>query len=806
MNVSHRIILLLACCCIASGGGATRGDDESSTERNVASTIWIDDFDVEPWNNIASDSDAIQQTSLLQPAPLILPTPQIQPATPLPPAATELRYSLFGLGGLEQSILRQSRLGIRPVASDLILGSEASARVTTDVGSLLRKSPKSMGVNVQRRTPIVNDPRMRGSRVGALGASGSYWIPARIDLDSMVSKIDSRIVNETVVIPGPYSALYGPGFQFFDIELSRSPRYSASAEVHGLSGIDYNTNGDQWNAIQKIWGGTETWGLSVSYVDRTGSDYLSGDRTRFASGYNSREFDIAFGIDRSPDESLEFNYLRLDQTDVEFPGYAFDIDFLVTDGFDINYQIENGTWFDQIVVDTWYNRTRFEGNAQNPSKRIQFPFLDLIRYVGTTDVDSMSTGCSARANWGDATDSLLTSGIDFRFVKQELNEIASGVGLGLPIPFFELNSPIPRSFIANPGMFVEQSQKAGKLELTVGGRVDFAIADIVDSPSKLAQVGLGIPQASYAELVGTDETQADFALWSLYGSAAFEVNCNLVVTGNIGYAERPPNLTELYAAQPFMFLLQNGLNTVTGDPTLEHERLFQIDIGASYRIDACHAGVRGFYAQAREYVTFEALSTRPAAAVEQINLKYVNTDQAILAGGEAYAEYDAYHWLTPFATIKYVSGRDMTRNGEFATTEGAAGSPSMQVAGLPRGFFSGISGSAEEPLPGIPPLESRIGLTIHDGSESRGWEVEISARIVDAQTRVATSLLELPTPGFTVFDLRGFWRPSGGCRMFAGIENITDRNYREHFDLQSQTGTFVFQPGVNFYFGTEISY
>ena len=130
----------------------------------------------------ASDEDYLfEQSSLVQPAPFVLPTPQFQPETPLSPAAAELSYSLFGLGGLERSLLRQTRLGGRPITADFILGREAGARVTTDTGSLLRKSPSALGVVVQRRTPIVNDPRVRGSRVGALGASGSYWVPARID-------------------------------------------------------------------------------------------------------------------------------------------------------------------------------------------------------------------------------------------------------------------------------------------------------------------------------------------------------------------------------------------------------------------------------------------------------------------------------------------------------------------------------------------------------------------------------------------------------------------------------------------------
>jgi outer membrane receptor protein involved in Fe transport len=44
--------------------------------------------------------------------------------------------------------------------------------------------------------------------------------------------------------------------------------------------------------------------------------------------------------------------------------------------------------------------------------------------------------------------------------------------------------------------------------------------------------------------------------------------------------------------------------------------------------------------------------------------------------------------------------------------------------------------------------------------------------------------------------------------MVAGIENLTDKLYREYLDFRSpNSGALtVFQPGVNFYFGTELSY
>ena len=64
------------------------------------------------------------------------------------------------------------------VTADVFRRREAVTRSTTDAGSLIGQSPSALGLGVQRRNPIVNDPRIRGSRIGSLPASGSYWVPA----------------------------------------------------------------------------------------------------------------------------------------------------------------------------------------------------------------------------------------------------------------------------------------------------------------------------------------------------------------------------------------------------------------------------------------------------------------------------------------------------------------------------------------------------------------------------------------------------------------------------------------------------
>ena len=103
--------------------------------------------------------------------------------------------------------------------------------------------------------------------------------------------------------------------------------------------------------------------------------------------------------------------------------------------------------------------------------------------------------------------------------------------------------------------------------------------------------------------------------------------------------------------------------------------------------------------------------------------------------------------------------------------------------------------------------KARLGFRLHDPQAEPRWGLELSARVVDNQDRVATSLLETPTPGFTVWDIRAFWQKSDSMLLVAGVENFTDRNYREHLDFRTRDGSIaIFQPGVNFYFGTELTY
>jgi outer membrane receptor protein involved in Fe transport len=270
---------------------------------------------------------------------------------------------------------------------------------------------------------------------------------------------------------------------------------------------------------------------------------------------------------------------------------------------------------------------------------------------------------------------------------------------------------------------------------------------------------------------------------------------------------RPPTLTELYSAGPFLGSLQPGLTYVEGDPELDPERMIQLDVGVRGDLGDLRVSLTGFHAWIFDYITYDDVGVlyqsphfpfEPGQDLQQA--AFVNTDLATLTGFELLADQDLSSWLTGFAWMSYVQGEDHSRS-QPSRIGAMLREQADYPADTPRSFVDGVD---HEPLPGISPFEARVGLRVHQPQPSPGWGAEFEVRMVDRQDRVATTLYEQVTPGFTILNARAFWRPWEDFGIFGGVENITDRFYREHLDFRSGRGTF--RPGVNFYLLTEIVY
>lgn len=685
---------------------------------------------------------------------------------------------------------QQQQLSATP-STGVVSGAEATTRATSDAGDLLSKSFGSVGVEVQRRNPITTDPHIRGYYHGQIVSTGdgAYWTPARVDLDTIVSRLDSASIANILVLKGPYSVRHGPGFAFLDVETLSAPRYN-SFEVHGSSSLTYKTNNQAFNGRQAIWGGAQDYGFRLDYDIMAANDYTTGggDLTMPAS-YNSQDFNFTFGVTLTPDSRVEFRALHVSQRNNEFPGIVTDLTKSITDGYTMRYISENQEWYDRLSVDAWYNDARFAGDSLNSGKARQIPqlnnFVDVVdangniipnfqaKYSIETNGQTSVWGFREALSWGQTGSVQFTTGLDFNTISSAINEYDTFVNV-------TQNFPLPRSSSIDPGIFADGLLPVGeRMKFKVGARLDWNQSEVRSPATFPALLAPGFTQNQFLTspaILGPDAfTPQNFLLWSAYATAEYKLSNEVIASLGYGHAQRAPTLTELFAAGTFLGVLQPGLTFVNGDPTLKQETLNQVDFGMKSNYEYVRAGGNLYFAHIQDYITYQNVSTLGIFT----GYRYINTPSAVLGGGEAFGEADLLDWLTAFGTLYYTRGQDLSRN---------------------------------EALPNILPLDSRVGLRIHEPGTQPRWGSELGVRMVGPQNQVAYLLgnpasggtNELPTAGFTVVDIRGYWAITKNCLATAGIENLFDRFYREHLDYRSGGG--VYQPGINGYFGLRVTY
>jgi iron complex outermembrane receptor protein len=736
----------------------------------------------------------------------LVPSPD-QPTVPAPdqptvdrPGAIDSTAAVQELDPDQITALLRDATSVASIPGGAATGGEAIGQGASDLGQLLSRSPNVDSVDVQHRSPVALDPNIRGYRQGQIytQADGVYWQAARQDLDTMLTRIDPTMIDNVVVLSGPYGVQYGPGLAFVAIDTLDTPRYECGPEHHARILGAVRTNGGQLYGRTTAYGGDYNTGYRISYGDKKGSDYLSGNDIQIPSSYDTNDVWVNWGYSINPYQRLELGYLRYEQIDTEYPGQFFNIDDLITDGFNARLIDESpqGPW-SRLVFDGWWNRTRFNGDnfaKRNPLfpevQRAEFAFEEFNTNVdpgstsilATTAGDLISTGGRAMATFGELDDSHFNAGADFRYLEQNITEdvVINAAQGGVSIPPSVL-PPIftnqPRAFATDPGLFAEYVVPLSSYwTAKIGSRADFYHTE-----------------ADAAELRGnallSGDLEADDTLFAAYWTNELQLDCNWTLTGGIGHGQRPPTLIERYSDGLFLGIAQSGFTRVIGDPALDEERATQVDLGLTADYDYWRARAAVFYSWIDDYVTLDGSVVENPPFLSARLFRFVNTDEATLAGFEMGGEYDWSDYLSPFATMKYVEGRDQV---------------------------------IDAPLPQIPPLDTVIGVRLHEPSQARLWSVELAARIVDNQDRLGTvrsfdpatlsnvEVIEEETPGFTVWHLRSYYNYSQNLTFTAGIENLFDRNYQEHLDLRLRGPngfpggiTRALAPGITPYFGVD---
>lgn len=212
----------------------------------------------------------------------------------------------------------------------------------------------------------------------------------------------------------------------------------------------------------------------------------------------------------------------------------------------------------------------------------------------------------------------------------------------------------------------------------------------------------------------------------------------------LGHVQRFPDYWELKPEQPGP---EDSVNAFAG---VRPERTTQLDVGVQYRGERLGAWASGYAGVVEDFILFDYASgggRHPR----------VDNVRARIAGLELGADYALTPTLDAEASLAYAWGRNA---------------------------------SDDEPLPQIPPLESRLSLSYARDALSLG----VLWRLVAPQTRIAEHQGNVvgqdlgESAGFGVVSLHGAYRLDERATWSFGVDNLFDATYTEHLNLAGNAG------------------
>jgi iron complex outermembrane recepter protein len=765
-------------CSAADYRRPTSGVESASPPEPTADEqLWLDST-FHTFNIIVDHG--VFRSAYQQPLAPLQPLQPVQPPSLAPTEPT----APGGLGALGTVSIAElaAAVGGSPVQG--VGQAQAAAIAPTDLGGLLQSASSVQSVSTTRRSPVALAPNIRGYEFSEIysQANGAYWFPVREDMDSMLSKVDPGMIQDVVVIPGPYGLRYGPGLSYIDIVMQDTPRYSDGSGSDYRANGDVRTNGGQLYGRFTADGGNSDYGYRISYGHRVGDDYVAGNGLKIPSSYDNGDVWAQYGYNLSEYQKLEFSFLRLDQGLTNYPAQFWDVNTLETMGATLRAVDDDpASPWTKAVYEGWWNRTQFTGSITDSKRDPNFPQIQRVEYAldqeigglntvqGDTLGDNSSSGARAVFLFGDLDDTYLRMGADFHFLQNGLRENFDITNTIPPLSLGTFSTNLPFASLQDEGLFAEYGfPMTDGWKVALGGRVDWINTNVRFSDVR--------PDTNL-DLNALDQNDV---LYAYYLTNEFKLNSDWKLNVGYGYAQCPPSLTERYADGMFLGLLQSGFTRVIGNDELKPERDFQIDVGLSCEYDNVRGSATVFYAWIVDYDTFEG--DQVVNFFDARLVRYINTPLATLWGFETNGEWDWSSTCCPFAKMKYVQGEDQSIDG---------------------------------PLPSIPPLEGTVGLRWHDPARQRKWEFEVGERMVTAQNRLGEILiLDVPqvveerTPGFATTYIRTYYNWSKDMKLVAGIDNVFNRSYQEHLDLRllgpagfPAPATRVLSPGFTPYFG-----
>jgi iron complex outermembrane receptor protein len=574
------------------------------------------------------------------------------------------------------------------------------------------------------------DPVLRGmfgSRINLL-ANGGQMIgacPNRMDAPS--SYISPETYDRLTVIKGPQSVRWGPGASAGTVLFEREPEQfdEPGSRIHAsvLGGSNGRFDKTLDAAI-----GNQTGYLRFTGNDAKSDDYDDGNGDTVPSRWSKWNGDIALGWTPDADTLLEFTAGKGDG-EARYAGRGMDGSQFLRESLGLRFEKSNLGAIDKLEAQLYYNYAdhimdNFRLRAPDPTSMMPMPMA--------AQVDRRTLGGRLALTF-ELNKVELVTGVDAQ--RSEHRARSSSYSMMTGYTDADEFAWEKDAVMRNVGLFSEATWYRSDTTRWIGGaRLDRA--ETKDYRQSIrSMMGMATPNPTAGQ-TRSDTLPSGFVRYEhdLSGSPA-------TLYAGLGHAARFPDYWELFSAS----LAPTGeLNAFDG---IEPEKTTQLDVGIQYQDARLQAWASAYAGQVDDFILF-----RYSTGMMGMRRSQAYNVDARIAGAEMGVAYDLTERWNADAGLAYAWGENR---------------------------------SDGEPLPQMPPLEARLGLSYAHNDWSAGalWRVVAEQNRVDEGAGNVVGQDVGKSSSFGVFSLNGAYRLSEQLKLSVGVDNLFDKAYAEHLNL-----------------------
>lgn len=643
-----------------------------------------------------------------------------------------------------------------PYSSDVVTsGDIQERRLSRTTPDALKETP---GVSVQKTGPAQGSPFIRGwtgfrnvMLIDGIRLNNSVF---REGPNQYWGTVDPYVINRLELVRGPSSVLYG------------SDSIGGTVSAHSIepdmkeSGLHLHTRTfgrfasaeQSYTARQEFSGSQDDFGWVVGGTYRDFNEIIGGKDYGLMRHTGYEEYDVdaklVYGLTKSSKLILAAQRTRQDDaprwhSTVDSrswhgtqPGTDQRRDFdQERDLFYLQYHLDMpGGFIDALKASISLHRQAEKENRVQGSGAKQI--REHVVYTPAVWVQA-----------GKKTDiGYFTGGVEY--YHDNVNSSGFNVSAAGAVTNFARGNVADDATYDLYGVYLQDEISLGKLDITPGVRFTRASVDAKQVDPDPANPNFGPIRESYQAVTGS--------LRFLYH---VEEYWNLIAGWGMGF--RAPNLSDSTSNS----VVLSGAQDVPA-PGLRPEKFHTFDLGVRARYPQWEVSAFGFYTIIDDMITREVVSLAPPTFTKN------NIGDGYVYGAEVGALYRLTDEISFFADLAFANGKvdqlDLT----------------AQVA--------------REPIGKAGPRTFHLGARF-EPKLSRVW-VEGLVTVANRQTRISPA--ETPafdgqrippggTPGYIVFTLRGGYKITDTFTATMAVENITDKDYRQHGSGQNEPGTNV---------------